>query len=43
MDPGEYDLSWLLDNGETVQDIANIIYINLEEIDLAIKQKHFVD
>ena len=43
MDPGRYDLSWLVDPGEDHQNLASSAYITQEEIDAAIAQKHYVD
>ena len=33
IDPGIFDLSWLLDRGEKVEDFNNYIYLTREEID----------
>jgi hypothetical protein len=43
MDPGQYDLSWLLESGETPESISKCIHITQEEIDYAVKMKSFVD
>lgn len=43
MDPGQYDLSWLLEPGETPDSIAISPFITQEDIDTAIKGKCFVD
>ncbi len=43
MDPGAYDLSWLLEPGEKLEDILKITYLTQEDIDAAIKNKHYVD
>ena len=43
MDPGRYDLSWLMEPGEDAESLSMSAYITQEEIDTAIQQKHFVD
>lgn len=43
MDPGQYDLSWLIENGETPDSLASCPYISKDEIDVAIKSKNSVD
>lgn len=43
MDPGAYDLSWILEPHETPDQLALTPYLTQEEIDHAIRNKHYVD
>lgn len=43
MDPGDYNLTWLLDSHESPSNLAISPYLTQAEIDYAIKYKHNVD
>jgi hypothetical protein len=43
IDPGPYDLSWLADPGENIDDIANTTYLTMDEIKSTIAKKNEVD
>ena len=43
IDPGAFDLSWILDRGDRQEELTNSPYLTKEEIDQAIRSKHNVD
>lgn len=43
MDPGPYDLTWLLEPDENIESVSQCQYLSQEDIDKAVKGKHNVD
>ena len=43
IDPGQYDLSWIIEPGESPEDLGKCPYLTENEIDQAIKGKNNVD
>jgi hypothetical protein len=42
-DPGQFDLSWLLENEENLEDVLSCYYLTINEIDDAISNKNNLD
>lgn len=43
IDPGPYDLSWLAEPGENIDEIATTAYLTIEEIKATVAKKNEVD
>jgi hypothetical protein len=43
IDPGQYDLSWILCPGEQIEELQNTMYLTPDDISAALSSKHFVD
>jgi len=43
IDPGNFDLSWILAPGDNVEELEKFTYLTEEEVKIAIANKHNVD
>jgi hypothetical protein len=43
IDPGEFNLDWLLEKGETLESVLSCFYLTIEEIENAINNKNNFD
>jgi hypothetical protein len=43
IDPGKFDLSWIIATGDTVEELESCPYLTEEEIKKAVASKHNVD
>jgi len=43
IDPGKFDLSWILSPGDSIEELENCPYLSQEEIKFAIQNKRNVD